>query len=158
MYCIYDNGIGQQFDLIPAVYRNVSGFNLLTNADRAAMGFYPIEIDKPDFDSRTHTQVTMPLVSLNGAVVDMVYPLTAKSLDTVKTELIATGRSLVNEEILAEYPVYKQLNREVPGRLTQQEIDAMDAFIDGKRSVWNTKEAAIQAATSVVDAVAAFEA
>lgn len=158
MYVSYSNGIQETFDYIPENYKNISGFNLLTNAERAAIGFYCTNVDKPSINPVTHTQATEPVVALNGDVVDITYATTAKSLATVQSELIASGRAQTGDEILASYPVYMQLNREVPGRLTQQEIDTMDAFIDSKRSAWNTKEAAINAAVNVDDALAAFNA
>lgn len=78
-----------------------------------------------------------------------------RSLDDLKGVGINKVRIEANKVILYSCPTWKQLNRNVPGRMTSEEITDMDTFIDACRDVCNTAETSINTATTSAEVISA---
>lgn len=106
----------------------------------------------------THVHNGLVCGCINRSSVDAVWVTHDKPLETVKVESISKVRKGTNTHILGQYPVYKQLNRSLAGAMTAEEITDMDTFINECRTVCNSNEASIEAATTAIDVISSVDA
>jgi len=87
--------------------------------------------------------------------LDIPDPRLAMTLSEAKAAVISQLTRITNHEILAEYPVQKQLdiNRQISGYTAQNRTD-MDTFIAGKYTTLATKTAAVNALGTVAAVIA----
>jgi hypothetical protein len=92
-------------------------------------------------------------------VVETVYkvPEPVKNLEQVKEDKLNSIRSECGREISEEYPDYKQLNiLRLADGYTQTNLDTMNTFIDGKRTISNSAELAVNNATTIEEVEAIY--
>lgn len=113
-----------------------------------------VEDADPVCDSRTHyTLVATEIYSDQVVISKSVLP---RALPTVQAELIATCRLNTSDAILAEAPEHVQRNVGIGGIYSTEEDDRVRNVIRTHRDAFHAKEAAINAATTVQDALTAF--
>ena len=147
------NGLPMWIESLPSTWGKLSGLRSLPDTDLIQHGFFPVEDIFPAMDTESET--------LGAYTVDVQTDKVVRSwstvdipLGTVKNTALRFLKAQVEHAIYSRHPVYKQLNRDVVGRLTTEEITAMDSQIDVIRSEFNTSETTIIAA-STSDAVKA---
>ena len=148
------NGFPSFYTKLPSIWKNVSDFPNLSATEQLTYGFYPVVKIQPAFDSRYQYQ-SGPVVTVDSGMATATWTNHEKDLVTVKYHLIANLRQQTHDFIMGRYPDYVQHNRNVPGRLTAEEITDMDTKIDIYREVYHTAKTAVNAAISGAEAVGA---
>ena len=107
----------------------------------------------PGYNSRIET------ISTTDTVVDGTvrrdYAVVSKPLDVVKADFVSETKSKTRQDILSTYPDYVQWNAAL-GLLTEPRAQQTKAGIRDRRDACNAKEAAILAAATNAEALAAY--
>ena len=156
MYCRVESGsVVEGPRSLPSVWKQVSGFPFLSDAEKRNHGWYPGEITQPDFDPTIQTR-TGPEFTILEDHVQAVWTVQDRPLADVKTDLVARLKADAQIKILANHPEYKQRNASL-GILESVERDILVADIQNYRNSCNTAETNINAATTAAEAVNAFD-
>jgi hypothetical protein len=126
----------------------------------------PIEVDKPEFDSRIQTQAPAEYLPMPDCVIES-WRLFDKPVDLIQREQISNVKQEASEAILAKYPIYKQLNMLAEGTALllargdspwteaqttrAAELMAIRAEIQAIRSASDDREAAVLDAETGAD-------
>lgn len=148
------NGHPLWYKELPSTWESISDFDKLSSDQHKTYGFLPVTKVKPPYDQRYQTQ-SGPSIVVGASTVTATWANHDRSLTLVKSEQLKKVRGEASTIITKPYPLWKQLNKTIPGTLTTSEIEEMDTFISTVRSLCNAAEAAIASAENGPDAVAA---
>ncbi len=155
MYVRFDGDVHTLYPKVPDSWKNVSNFGSLPEEILRSFGFYPVVYEQPPMDPMTQERVG-PVYTVGATEVTATWTNVEKGLAVVKAEQIAKLKENAREGILRDAPEYQQRNVAL-GILSQAEVDAVTASINGHRTVCNNAEDAVNAATTISDAIAAAD-
>jgi len=152
-YALVENGRVTRSPLdLPASYNGIVNFRSLSDAELKTYGWYPVNGTEPDHDSRVQT-CSGPAFTVNADDVNAVWTVTDKPLASVKADLVAMVKS---DAYLRLLPTDRWVTRNAE---TGAEYPAgVTAARAGIRAACDLAETNINAATTVADAAAAYDA
>lgn len=131
--------------VLPKTEGNISGFNLLPDAELKEHGWLPVE----GFNYSRSKQVRGEPVIQEDKVV---YPLTdrpeADVLAEIKEARIAGVKARAGNNITKQFPLFKQINAAL-GVYDELKKNEIVALITAERDECDTREAAINACTTI---------
>lgn len=151
-----ENGYPIWFDTLPTKWNNISNFDKLPANELLSHGFYPVTAVIPSYDKMYQT-LSGPVISIGESNVTATWEVVDVPFRTVKETALRKIRSETNEYIVTRYPTYTQINSLVAGRMSNEEITAMNTFIDACRTVCNDAEAVMEIAETGAELMAACE-
>ena len=141
--------------VLPDVWKNISNFSGMSDAEKITQNWYPVEITKPEYDRRIQTR-TGPVFTVLMDQVQSVWTVTDLPLAEVKSALITQLKEETRDRIYANAPDYMQRNAAL-GILSQEEIDTIKNTIETHRTACHATETTILDSVTAQDAVNAYD-
>ena len=142
-YVLYKNGnIEKKQTELPKSWGNISGFNNAPIDMINENNWY--EFKKSDYILKDYEKINGFSYNLVSNIVIETANVENIDLETYKLKKINKFKSLCEEEILQEYPLYKQINiNRLADGYSQEDLDAMTVFIDTRREKSNLLESQV---------------
>ncbi len=164
LYCRVENNMVVEGPCaLPKTWNNISNFPALSDAEKIARGWYPVEGGEPAHDDTTQS-LTGPDLTVKADRVVGTWTVSDRTLEAVKQALIETARGQTRTDILAAASEEDQRNavmaafqhwQNQPALMSMEEVNATISAVDSRRATYHQKKAAIEAAATVADALAA---
>ena len=145
------------FEEIPDTFKQVSGFNLLSEAERLSYDFYPVVRNKPELDKRIQRQ-TGPEIVIGTSEITATWQNVDLPLSSIKAQQIAKLKDVTETIVLNKVPLWKQHNCVIPGRLSHEQVQEIHTFIDACRDACNIAEKSILTATIGTEVISIMDA
>lgn len=99
MYAIVENN---QVVLAPVSlmsrYKDIGAFHLLTDEERKAYGWYPLDLDE-NYNPRTQSRSEVPEFIFDGYRVIGKYTITDKSTEVIRLETLSNAEKIIKNHI-----------------------------------------------------------
>ncbi len=166
LYCRVENNMVVEGPCaLPKTWNNISNFPVLSDAEKIARGWYPVEGSEPAHDDTTQS-LTGPDLTVGTDRVTAVWTVVDRTLTEVKQRLVQQAREQTRTEILALASEEDQRNAVLAAfqhwqgqsaSMTLTEINTLIGDIETRRLNHLQRKTAIEGAETVAAAVLAAQ-
>lgn len=146
------NGYPLWYNKLPRVHNRIVNFDKLSTTEQKKHGFYPVTCVKPACNDTYQTMSRHPIVTVGIDEVVATWVVVDKPIGKVKQVKIDRLKADTTDFIYSRYPLHKQLNRSIPGHMTQSQITVMDTFISDTIAVYRAARASVHSAKTPQEA------